>query len=247
MPFVNFSGHWILDNKKTPLVDFFQYLISLSGYNEERLLQAIGENWRFESSIPYGYGSGSSGALTAAAFDAFYDQKPDDLLEMQSLLAKAESFFHGKSSGLDPLTSYFNCAILLSDGHPQKIDNLRVPKGFFLYDSGMKRNTKSLVDTFLYKRNSDNAFRTALLHLEKLNNQLIDAMLKGKQLNDMMAQLSRLQFDYFKEMIPDHVATVWAAGLKSNAYSMKLSGAGGGGYFLLCANGKLDLDNLIAL
>ncbi|MEP6806516.1 MAG: mevalonate kinase, partial [Flavobacterium sp.] len=67
----------------------------------------------FDSSIPQGYGVGSSGALVAAIYDKYATHKitvlenltREKLLQLKNIFAKMESFFHGKSSGLDPLNS----------------------------------------------------------------------------------------------------------------------------------------------
>jgi len=74
---------------------------------------AIEKGLIFKSSIPLGYGLGSSGALTAAAFDKFYTDKNLDLPELKTLLARSENFLHGNSSGLDPLTIYLDQVLIV--------------------------------------------------------------------------------------------------------------------------------------
>ena len=79
-------------------------------------------NMHFDSSIPQGYGVGSSGALVAAIYDKYADDKitvlenltRDKLLKLKAIFSKMESFFHGKSSGLDPLNSYLSLPILIN-------------------------------------------------------------------------------------------------------------------------------------
>jgi mevalonate kinase len=69
----------------------------------------------FDSSIPQGYGVGSSGALVAAIYDKYAQNKitvlenltREKLLELKIFFSQMESF-HGKSSGLDPLNSYLS-------------------------------------------------------------------------------------------------------------------------------------------
>ena len=46
-----------------------------------------------------------SGAVTACIYDR-YVEKSTDLKEIRTRLAQMESFFHGKSSGIDPWVSY---------------------------------------------------------------------------------------------------------------------------------------------
>ena len=57
-------------------------------------------------------------------------------------------------------------------------------------------------------------------------------------------KLSRLQFDCFKEMIPQEIEEIWGGLLESNEHVMKLCGAGGGGYFLLFSKNKAALEGL---
>ena len=76
----------------------------------------------FDSSIPQGYGVGSSGALVAAIYDEYASDKitvlenltRDKLLQLKTIFSEMESFFHGKSSGLDPLNSYLSIPILIN-------------------------------------------------------------------------------------------------------------------------------------
>ena len=68
----------------------------------------------FRSTIPVGYGLGSSGAVVAGVFDRYSQgQTLEDLNALRSILGKMESCFHGKSSGLDPLVCYQQQALLL--------------------------------------------------------------------------------------------------------------------------------------
>lgn len=80
-------------------------------FDIDTLLNDIEKGLIFDSTIPQGYGVGSSGALVAAlyekyAFDKVYNEdalSSDDILKLKSQFAKMECYFHGTSSGLDPL------------------------------------------------------------------------------------------------------------------------------------------------
>jgi mevalonate kinase len=108
------------------LKEFYLYLESLNDPNItlrlEELKSDIDRNMHFDSSIPQGYGVGSSGALVAAIYDQYADDKitvlenltREKLLKLKATFAKMESFFHGKSSGLDPLNSYLSLPILIN-------------------------------------------------------------------------------------------------------------------------------------
>ena len=68
----------------------------------------------FESSIPQSYGIGSSGALCAAIYARYTTElippsgsiTQKDIKELRHIFSGIESFFHGKSSGIDPLSCY---------------------------------------------------------------------------------------------------------------------------------------------
>ncbi len=75
IPFSRFSGSWKTDIAGAGPMAFLRYLLELDNVISPKVLKAIEENWVFESNIPIGYGVGSSGALTAASFDAFMDKE----------------------------------------------------------------------------------------------------------------------------------------------------------------------------
>ena len=86
------------------------------------LKEDVNKGMYFDSSIPQGYGVGSSGALVAAIYDKYAHDKitvlenltREKLLKLKSIFSEMESFFHGKSSGLDPLNSYLSIPILIN-------------------------------------------------------------------------------------------------------------------------------------
>ena len=116
----------------------------------------------FDSSIPQGYGVGSSGALVAAIYDKYANNKitilenltRDKLLQLKEIFSNMESFFHGKSSGLDPLNSYLSLPILINS--KDNIETAGIPsqpqygKGaVFLLDSGSTGETAPMVQIFM--------------------------------------------------------------------------------------------------
>ena len=88
---------------------------------------------------------GSSGALTAAAFDLFCDFKNLSQLELKEKLAETENYLHGNSSGLDPLTIYLNKTLFVDGPEIMTVDDPKFSGQFALANSDMKRNTKTLV------------------------------------------------------------------------------------------------------
>ena len=195
----------------------------------------------FESNIPQGYGVGSSGALIAALYKKYSVQsiKPDNqdsLKKLKVILAAMESFFHGTSSGMDPL----NCLVakpLLFKGNGD-ILKVSVPResgaSIFLVNSGKPANTEPLVKLFLEK-SIDNKFMDEINnHLIPLNTDCIQNLIKGKQEEffESLHELSAFQFENFQEMIPVGLMDLWRTGLDMQDFTLKLCGSGGGGFIL---------------
>lgn len=239
-----------LTNTRIPVA--FSDLLDL-----DRFARDLEDGLFFHSDIPSGYGMGSSGALAAALYHRYARERtpgtkalnPVQLQELRGIFAAMESFFHGKSSGMDPLTSYTAMPLLVESIKEVRAVTLPSPDrnkggGFFLKDTGSRRKTAPLVALFRRKYGSDNfkkMFHSAYI---PLNDHCITAFLSGESqlLEEHMRQLSGMQLRFFREMIPDHLVPEWEQGLESGAYSMKLCGAGGGGYLLAYSNRELGGD-----
>lgn len=211
------------------------------------LKQDVAEGMYFDSSIPQGYGVGSSGALVAAIYDKYAQDKitvlenltREKLLQLKVVFSEMESFFHGKSSGLDPLNSYLSIPILINSkdnieaaGIPsQKTDG----KGaVFLLDSGIVGETAPMVSIFMESMKQE-GFRSMLKNqFIKHTDACVDDFLKGdiKSLFTNTKQLSKVVLSHFKPMIPAQFHELWKKGLDTNEYYLKLCGSGGGGYIL---------------
>ena len=149
-----------------------------------------------------------------------------------------EAYFHGKSSGLDPLICYLNIPILIKS--KDEVNTVGIPtevegKGaIFLLNTGMSRKTAPLVTHFL-ERCKDEGFRSMLKKkFKKYNDAAIEAFLKRdiSPLMDNVKHLSQVLLDNFKPMIPKMFHKLWKEGIDSNAYYLKLCGSGGGGFIL---------------
>ena len=57
-------------------------------------------------------------------------------------------------------------------------------------------------------------------------------------------QLSALQLEFFQEMIPDPYKMIWENGIKTENYSLKLCGSGGGGFILGFAEDRIKTTEL---
>jgi len=201
----------------------------------------------FDSSIPQGYGVGSSGALVAAIYDKYSVNKitvlenltREKLLKLKYIFAQMESFFHGKSSGLDPLNSYLSIPILINS--QDNIEATGIPtqslngKGaVFLLDSGIVGETAPMVTIFMEKLKEE-GFRTMLKsQFIKYTDACVDNFLGGdvRSLFSNTKKLSKVVLSHFKPMIPEQFHGIWQHGLDTNDYYLKLCGSGGGGYIL---------------
>ena len=219
----------------------------LVSFDIEALEKDVAEGMYFDSSIPQGYGIGSSGALVAAIYDRYATDKitvlenltREKLLQLKKIFGKMESFFHGKSSGLDPLNSYLSLPILINS--KDNIESTSIPsqntegKGaVFLLDSGMTGETAPMVQLFMENMKQE-GFRNMIKNqFIKHTDACVEDFLNGniKSLFGNLKQLSHVVFDNFKPMIPAKFHQLWQKGLETNDYYLKLCGSGGGGYIL---------------
>jgi len=192
----------------------------------------------FESTIPTGYGMGSSGALCAAIFNRYKKQEITDLPSLKRLFGKMESYFHGSSSGMDPLVCYLNYPILFSKKEIKKV-SLPTATPFelgaiFLLDTHIQRETAPFVNGFLERCTIPIYNEHCTEILAPLVNQAIAHYLAGnwQALYEAWATLSQFQFNYFDFMIPTSFKKVWKQGLVEPHFKLKICGAGGGGYLL---------------
>jgi len=216
-------------------------------FDMEALKNDIVEGMYFDSSIPQGYGVGSSGALVAAIYQKYAFDKitvlenltREKLLRLKLIFGKMESFFHGKSSGLDPLNSYLSLPILINSKN--NIESTSIPsqntagKGaVFLLDSGIIGETAPMVQIFM-EQMKNTGFRKMLKEqFIKHTDACVEDFVSGNvtSLFGNLKQLSNVVLDNFKPMIPVEFQKLWKQGIDSNDYYLKLCGSGGGGYIL---------------
>lgn len=201
----------------------------------------------FESSIPQGYGIGSSGALVAAIYERYAKQpiladrnmSSADINGLREIFSIMESYFHGKSSGLDPLNAYLKYPILINGKNDLSITGIPRNKhekeaAIFLIDTNQIGKTSPLVNWFLEQCQEEEYMKKVENELIPANNQCVKAMVKGnsKQLFASLKSLSELQLDMLQPMIPESAKEVWKKGLQTKCYYLKLCGSGGGGFLL---------------
>ena len=233
------------------LCEFADYLeqidSSLVTFNTKQLRADLAKGLYFDSSIPQGYGIGSSGALVAAVYDRYANNRitilenltRDKLLTLKQIFGKMESFFHGKSSGLDPLNSFLSLPILIHS--KDTLEPTGIPpqpqagKGaVFLLDSGSMGETAPMVNIFMQNMESPSFRKMIKEQFISYSDRCVEHFLKGdvKSLFGDLKRLSKTVFTHFKPMIPEQFHALWKTGIDTNAYYLKLCGSGGGGYIL---------------
>jgi mevalonate kinase len=185
--------------------------------------------------IPVGAGLGSSGAASAAIYDLFFPGSGNLTLQQQKEdLAAIESFFHGRSSGVDALTCHAGVALRFHvSGRIDRPDfnpgDLPGDQRLFLLDSGERDETGPLVRHFLDRMRDPGFKRSMEEEYLPLNERLIEALLREKDLDpaQQMKRLSTFQLEFFRRMIPRKCLEAWREGLLSGEYYLKLNGSGG--------------------
>ena len=199
----------------------------------------VGQGLRFDSSIPQGYGVGSSGALCAALFDRYGSRDlKEDIAILKDIFAQMESHFHGASSGIDPLICYLNTPILFKG--KEDFSRVTIPNfvegrgGIFLLNTGRARRTEPLVNLFLEKLKGDDFNSLCANELLPITNNCITQFLEGNtdELYPAFKKLSEFQKENFTAMIPKLFMDIWEEGLSTDKFYLKLCGAGGGGFIL---------------
>ncbi len=262
IPYTDYNGKLLYPSKlnKTTqksneqLTFFYNHLLKLSSDNSLpckldliNFKADLNKGLYFDSSIPQGFGIGSSGAIVASIYDKYCNEEKissneeisnENILNLKQIFGKLESFYHGTSSGLDPLICYLNLPVLIKS--KDNLGTVGIPtsnngKGaVFLLNTGQVGNTQPLVQHFL-ERCKEEGFRNMLKNkFKKYNDASIEAFLKneGKSLLRNVKSLSKVLYEHFEPMIPKLYRKLWKEGIDSNAYYLKLCGSGGGGFML---------------
>ena len=238
---------------------FYNYLNDNDGFrilDLKRFEMEINAGLFFDSNIPLGYGVGSSGALVAAIFDRYKLTEINDIPKLKSFLAKMESFFHGSSSGMDPLQCYLGKPFIISkdvtpvasigqqsmvNGQQLTIledDFMSDDIHIFLIDTKIKSPTAPLVERF-------KELRKDAAYLDKFDNEYVPLISKciksliDKNNDDFykyLSQVSKLQIELLSHTIPEETRDYFLTDINKDGFQVKLCGAGGGGFLLGFSN-----------
>ncbi len=217
--------------------------------NLDAFVVALSEGLYLDSSIPQRYGVGSSGALCAAIYNRFRHDRNEaasserfnDVGLLRSRFIRMESFFHGKSSGFDPLVSFMKVPLMLSSAGEvnavdlsQSFSHSDFP-GLLLVDSGSPCSTGPLVAEFMDAFSPKGTVTAMGTELCSLVNTIIDRLIAGDvaSMTGHITRLSHFQLKNLSHLIPVNLIPSWIHGIETGLFAMKLCGSGGGG-FLLC-------------
>tara|TARA_B100001287_G_C22667888_1_gene523768 strand:+ start:619 stop:1548 length:930 start_codon:yes stop_codon:yes gene_type:complete len=244
------SNESIKESNKTlnGFADFlFKIKSSLVEFENIKIKEDLRKGMYFDSTIPRGYGVGSSGAIVAAFYEKYALNKITvlenltkvKLLTLKKIFSEMEAYFHGTSSGLDPLNSYLSLPILIQSKNNVETTGIpsQIKKGkgaVFLIDSGESSQTAPMIEIFLNSMKNKKFNKVMREEFIKITDSCVENFLDAnfKSLLLDIKKLSSVVFKYFKPMIPSQFHEVWKRGIESNDYFLKLCGSGGGGYIL---------------
>lgn len=265
IPFSKFSGSLcypenveesaiaVLSNKG--IREFFKHILEnhtdeTFKLNVDELSRELDKGLFFRSDIPQGFGLGSSGALVAAIFLRYLEKAGDFKDELKHLtmdriqslkncLGALEGHFHGKSSGIDPLSIIINKPLLLkANKEIVKVDipvyNESGKNVLFLLNTGMARNSEKLIKQFNSACQTEDFQQKLKTELIAYANAGITDFLKGdtESFYRNLEKLVRFQLKEMDYLIPKKYQPIVQQGLDTKDYYLKICGSGGGGYMI---------------
>lgn len=265
IPFSKFSGELcypengeesamaVLSNKG--IREFFKHILEnhtddTFKLNVNKLSKELDKGLFFRSDIPQGFGLGSSGALVAAIFLRYLEKAGDFKDELKHLtmdhiqslkncLGSLEGHFHGKSSGIDPLSIIINKPLLLKAN--KEIEKVDIPaydengkNVLFLLNTRIARNSEKLIKQFNSACEKEGFQKKLETKFIEYTNAGINDFLKGdtKSFYRNLEKLVQFQLDEMHYLIPEKYQGIVKQGLDTNDYYLKICGAGGGGYMI---------------
>ncbi len=257
LSFINndkYTDYNFANESNQQLKDYVNFLKNISPkvdasleFDFKSLEEDIEAGMYLESSIPQSYGLGSSGALVAAIYNKYAINQitpaqsinAENILRLKNIFSKMESFFHGTSSGLDPLNCYIHYPLLISGKN--HIETVGIPGngkngkgGIFLINTNKPSKTGPYVEMFLKKCEQPDYREMIAKEYIPHNNQCIRDIIRGEQEKFFLSlgELVQLQYLHFHEMIPAGYDDIWKLGIDSKQFYLKLCGSGGGGFIL---------------
>jgi|688.fasta_scaffold24580_7 mevalonate kinase len=218
--------------------------------NVQRFQLELDKGLYFESNIPQGFGLGSSGAIVAAIFMRYIDragemkdlvkaETKENINKLKGILSSMEAYFHGTSSGIDPLSILLNKPLLYNNAKDVVPVDLPAEKAesehvLFLLNTEIARNTGALVKRFKDSCENPTFKQVMEENLVAGNNACIESFLNADydNLYRNLQLVCNFQFEHMNYLIPENLQGIMKNGLDSGDYFMKICGSGGGGFML---------------
>lgn len=244
VPYQRLHLRWEQDRPDENLLRFCDYLkvaIPTWALNAGALEDFLLADWRLKGNIPTGYGLGSSGAVCAAIWDRFATNHGKALEDedLRQILARMEQYFHGSSSGTDPLICYLQRPVILGGDRPPATISLPIgwAKDFFLVDTGRSRSAATYIKTFTQRYDTEPTFQREVNDDWRAQaDAACQALISGDRaiLVPAMRKISSFQLREIPQFIPPSFHVKWL----HDAYTLKICGAGGGGVLLGLAHDR---------
>lgn len=218
--------------------------------NVTKLTKELDKGLFFRSDIPQGFGLGSSGALVAAIFLRYIEKAggfkdelkyftKDKIHHLKQYLGMLEGHFHGKSSGIDPLSILINEPLLLKEN--QEIVQVKIPSFqvngkhvLFLLNTKQARNSEKLINQFNKACEQESFIHKMKTELIWHTNEGISDFLNGnvEQFYPNLEKIVQFQLNEMDYLIPTKYHKTVEEGLISQDYYLKICGSGGGGFMI---------------
>ena len=200
-----------------------------------------------QSTIPFGAGLGSSAALCSAIVRWLAPVAGIPSEEIREVATRLEDRFHGRSSGMDvAVTSEERPIVFQNTGGERKVELLpleKMPK-FSFHDTGLRKKTSECIARVerFHAENpqrgselDDRMGRASVLAEEglRLFSQAGDEKGRASALESIKSAMETGQ-SCFREwdLMPESATEIERALRKRGALSVKLTGAGGGGFLV---------------
>lgn len=243
----NYSSHRSLNAYLRYLTDneYFSEYVDTAKFKAE-----MKKGLFLDSSIPSGYGVGSSGSLTAAVYDRFNINKIEDMTELRTVLGKMEDYFHGSSSGLDPLQCYIGKPFILDENKNVNIlEENFLPDGVhvFLIDSKIHSDTKILVNYFKEQHNNPRYFKAYEELYLPFVSRCINSLVSGNvdEFFDNLSYLSYYQTVLLAPMVTEQMKPLFFVKREKMHFQVKICGSGGGGFLLGFSDNKEETERFM--
>ena len=193
-----------------------------------------------KSNVPISSGLGSSASLSVAMIRSMllHHGLRINKKKLNMLAFEAEKIFHGSPSGIDNTVVALEKPVYYKRGHIEVIE-LKHPFLFVIADTGIKADTKKVVEELRKRVEEDKKKYTRLLDkIEEVTENAKDALINGNLLP--LGYLMMENHYLLKQMgvSCDELDNLVETALKAGAYGAKLAGSGRGGHIIALVNDK---------